>query len=177
MKSGMFTPEVWKMAADLTKERAERLIAMGLTMGREVYYGAVYQPGLAYLDGINMADHVVVDFQIGDDLTKDDVTYDQIAHGKALIALRAQMSSRHAAVDAPWMFEDGDVRWAGAVYELGLVCSGSGFQDEIDEALSWDLLNNAQMLARLMFNRGPTSKKGNHFVVPTPLEYLAERRQ
>ena len=176
MISGIFSPEVWQIAVDLTKQRAERMIEMGLTHGRDRYYGAVYTPGLAYEDGLDMSDHVVASFQIGDDLEKDGTSYNRIAHGKALIALRAQSSSRHAGVDAPWLYENGDVRWAGAVYEYGLVTSGSGFQDEIDEALSWDLLNNVQMLARLMFNRGPTNQPGNHYVQPTALEHVLQRR-
>jgi hypothetical protein len=66
--------------------------------------------------------------------------YDAIAMAKANLCWKHKMSSREIQQTAPHLYEEGDVKWGGGVYEFGLVDAFSGVQAVLDEAIAWSML-------------------------------------
>lgn len=67
--------------------------------------------------------------------------YDNIAYRKALECQRTGKPSGHILHRTPWLFEEGDTRYAGGVVKDGLVVAISGLQSHFDEMLSWMIFN------------------------------------
>ena len=67
--------------------------------------------------------------------------YDEIARRKARLCQESGKPSGHVLYRTPWLFKEGDARYAGGVVEDGLVVAISGLQSHFDEMLSWMIFN------------------------------------
>jgi hypothetical protein len=110
-----------------------------MTDGRTSLHVVVLKPG---------TDEILWEESWGDDKSTWTRPYDEIAMAKAKLAQRTGMTIRTLRQDAPWLYEQGDIRFVGGVIENGLVVAASGLPDHWDEAISRMVLSALQGACR-----------------------------
>lgn len=80
--------------------------------------------------------------------------YEDIALRKARQSWRTGLTGSQLR-SSPWLYEDGDVPFAGGVVEFRLAVGGSGFQGALDESTDWLIFNAMSEAAVVGFDNRP----------------------
>jgi hypothetical protein len=72
----------------------------------------------------------------------------KIALQKLLTSLHGEASSREVVANYPWLLDEGDSLYVGAIFVKGLAITASGAFGDTDEEASWEVFRKIQLLCR-----------------------------
>ena len=122
MPGTIITEKMLSKAWEVTREALEALHADGISSKNDGYI-VVFAPGIE--------DPIFTRFIMRTTPRK----YRDIAHAKAALSLRTGKPSRVVQQEAPFLYQNGDVKFGGSSVRDGLVVAFSGVQSVYDEML------------------------------------------
>ncbi len=143
--SFILTKDIAQRAVAIVRPTIEGILGSGLTDGRSNLHLVVLDPD----NGRSLYEE-----SFGEKTTWQH-PYDEIALAKASLCWHNEMVGRNVQKDAPWLYERGDTRYVGGVFENGLVAAASGLQDYFDEMISWMVVYAIQALCREVIAKIP----------------------
>ncbi len=136
--SFILTEDIARRAVAIARPTIEEVLGSDLVDGRANLHLVVLDPDNG---------RAIYEESFGDKATWQH-PYDKIAQAKASLCWHNERVGRSIQNDAPWLYERGDTRYAGGVFENGLVVAASGLQDYFDEMISWMVVSAIQALCR-----------------------------